>query len=262
MERIGLQMYTLRKVTETPESFEKALEKAASIGYRFVQAKCPAYLTTAEYKALLDRYGLRVDTLRVNMDKMEAEIEKTVRDSEILGTGAVRVESMNAELAHSPEGFLKQAEMMEKNGAFMRKHGLRLWYHFHAFEFINFPNGNRGIDILLNNTSKENVWFQPDLFWLTAAGTEASDSIKMFAGRAVSVHVKDYQIIDRTGVMEHIPHAFAPVGCGNLNWKRIIPAVREISIDSFVVEQDECRDDPFACIETSYRNLRKMGIEG
>ena len=258
MMEIGLQMYTLRQVTDTPERFEEALKKAAEIGYRSIQAKRPSYLTAIQFRDILNRYGLHVDTLRMDTDRIETEIEALVRDGEILGTHAVRVESMNAGWALSQEGFLREADLLEKTGAFLRRHGLRLWYHFHAFEFINFPDGVRGIDILLNNTSAENVWFQPDLFWLTEAGTEASDSLLLFSGRSESIHVKDYQITERTNIKEQVPRAFAPVGCGNLNWKRILPAAESMGVKRCVVEQDECRDDPFDCIRISYCNLKRM----
>lgn len=260
MSEIGLQMYTLRNMIHTQEELETAFFRASGIGYKLLQMKCPAYMTMKQFKTLLDRYDMRIDSLRFDTHRIEAEIESIIRESEMLGAKSVRIESMNADLARTPEGFLKWAEIMEKAGSILLRHGLRLWYHFHAFEFINFQDGKRGIDLLLENTSSEAVWFQPDLFWLTAAGTEASDSLKLFAGRAVSVHVKDYQIIERTAEMERVPRAFSPVGCGNMNWKRIIPTAKEMGIEHFIVEQDQCRSDPFECIDISYKNLKKMGI--
>ena len=72
----------------------------------------------------------------------------------------------------------------------LKKNGMEiLYYHFHAFEWIRFESGVRGIDILLGETDPDCVGFQPDVFWLTSAGTEPSESIGMFKGRAAYMHV-------------------------------------------------------------------------
>ena len=104
------------------------------------------------------------------------------------------------------------------------------------------------------------MYFQLDVFWLTNAGTEPSNSLRMFAGRAFWIHVKDYAIRRLEGKIENVPYYFAPVGTGNLNWKGIIKTADEIGIERFVIEQDMCDGDPFDAVKLSYDNLRGMGI--
>ena len=105
---------------------------------------------------------------------------------------------------------------MNAEGNACRRAGLRYMYHFHSFEWISFGK-ERGIDILLNETDPAAVFFQPDVFWLTNAGTEPSSSLKLFRGRAFSIHVKDYAIRQPEGKIENVPFFYAPVGTGNLN---------------------------------------------
>lgn len=38
-------------------------------------------------------------------------------------------------------------------------------------------------------------------------------------------------------------------------------SAKDIGIQRYVVEQDECIGDEFAAIDISYRALRKMGLE-
>ena len=103
--------------------------------------------------------------------------------------------------------------------------------------------------------------FQPDVFWLTAAGTEPSQSLKRFAGRAEYLHLKDYTIVAaNTGTLETIRWASAPVGTGNLNWDGILATAKEIGIRNFVVEDDMGILDPFDSAAQSIAAMKSFGF--
>lgn len=259
MSKIALQMYTCRDFMKTAEAFEETLEKVAKIGYKNVQISKPAFFNMEELAKLLLKYGLQADSVFSPTGQIVANIKQIVKDAKILNTDVVRTDSIPADLRTSKEGFLAFAKRMNKEGQALKAVGLRYIYHFHAFEFVNFDD-IRGIDILLNATDPESVMFQPDVFWLTSAGTEPSDSLKMFEGRAFYMHVKDYAIKQLEGIIENVPFYFSPVGTGNLNWKGIINTSNKIGIERFVVEQDQCDGDVFESIKMSYDNLNKMGI--
>ena len=263
MSNIKLQMYTLRDFTKTREDFLSTIKKVHNIGYRGLQAKCPPFMEPTEFKEILDNYGMTTDSVSYKLAEIEPKLEEIVKLSNLYGTTKVRVEAMPHDYSLSASGFEKYALMLEKGGKILHSAGLKLIYHFHAFEFVNFADGKRGIDILLDNTTAMNVWFQPDIFWLAASGTEVSESLRMFVGRADSIHVKDYGIRPReNNILERIPYQYLPVGCGNLSWHRIIPTALDMGIKNFVVEQDSCDGDPFDCVKISFDNLTKMGIGG
>lgn len=259
MSRIGLQMYTLRKYTKTPEDFKETLKKVAKIGIENVQITPPGFFTVEETAKLLKDNGLKADSVFRGTTHVEESIESAKRDAEILGTNVLRTDSIPNELRNTEDGYRRYAEIMNAEGKACKAAGLKYIYHFHAFEWINFGK-TRGIDILLNETDHDAVMFQPDVFWLTNAGTEASVSLKMFKGRAFYMHVKDYAIRKLEGKIEDVPFHFASVGTGNLNWNGIINTANEIGIEQFVIEQDECEGDPFEAVKLSFDNLNKMGI--
>ena len=127
-------------------------------------------------------------------------------------------------------------------------------------EFIKL-NDTRGIDILLEETDPDYVMFQPDVFWLTASGCEASVELKKFAGRAEYIHLKDYVIISKnTETLEETARASAPVGTGNLNWTAILKTAADIGIKNFVVEDDMGILDPFESAKESIKNMKKAGF--
>lgn len=260
MSKIGLQMYTLRDYTKTPDDFKETLRKVAEIGIKNVQITPPSFFSVEETAKLLRDYKLSADSVFRSTGKVVASIEQAKRDAEILGTDVLRTDSIPKELRSGADGYRRYAEIMNEEGRACKAAGLRYIYHFHAFEWINFGDV-RGIDILLNETDPEAVMFQPDVFWLTNAGTEPSDSLKMFKGRAFYMHVKDYAIHKLEGKIEDVPYHFASVGTGNLNWKGILATAAEIGIERYVIEQDICEGNPFDAVRLSFDNLNKMGIK-
>lgn len=259
MSRIGLQMYTLRNHTKTPDDFKATLKRVAEIGIENVQITPPGFFTVEETAKLLKDNGLKADSVFRSTGKIVDGIEQAKRDAEILGTDVLRTDSIPNEMRSDADGYRRFAEHMNAEGRACKAAGLRYIYHFHAFEWINFGDV-RGIDILLNETDPDAVMFQPDVFWLTNAGTEASVSLKMFKGRAFYMHVKDYAIRKLEGKIEDVPFHFASVGTGNLNWPGIIASADEMGIERFVIEQDMCEGDAFDAVKLSFDNLNKMGI--
>ena len=257
MADIALQMYTMRNCMADEKQLLETLRRVREIGYRSVQITRPAYVTIEALKRMLDECGLSADSALGHCMKLDEEYDAILHEAEVLGTRVVRLDGIPMELAQTAEGYRTFARILEKGGRAFRAAGYDMYYHFHAFEWTNF-GAERGIDILLNETTPEYVGFQPDVFWLTSAGTEPSSSLRLFAGRARYMHVKDYAIKPRTGALEDVPNCFAPVGRGNLNWPGIMRTAREIGIDHFVVEQDLCDGDVFECIKTSHDSLRAM----
>ena len=259
MSRIGLQMYTLRDFVKTPDDFKNTLRRVAEIGIENVQITPPGFFTVEETAKLLKDNGLKADSVFRSTGKIVDGIEQAKRDAEILGTDVLRTDSIPNEMRNDADGYRRFAEQMNAEGRACKAAGLRYIYHFHAFEWINFGE-TRGIDILLNETDPDAVMFQPDVFWLTNAGTEASVSLKMFKGRAFYMHVKDYAIRNLEGKIEAVPFHFASVGTGNLNWPGIIASADEMGIERFVIEQDMCEGNAFDAVKLSFDNLVKMGI--
>lgn len=258
--RIGLQMYTMRNVLETPEEYRATCKRIAEIGYEVIQVKPPQFFSDEEFKAMIDECGLWADSVFAPTGHVCEQIDRAKKQAELFGCDVLRTNSIPSELRSNADGYRRYAEILNQEGEACKKAGLRYIYHFHAFEWVTFGK-ERGIDILLNETDPTCVYFQPDVFWLTSAGTEPSNSLRMFEGRAFSMHVKDYAIQQLEGAIESVPFHFASVGEGNLNWPGILKTANEIGIQRFVVEQDACKGDVFEAIQTSYQALRGMGLQ-
>lgn len=257
----GIQMYTLRNSMTTPENLENTLKRVSDMGYQSVQITPPGFITVAQLADQLKSHNLKADSAIIPVYTITDQIDVAVKNCALLETNVVRTDSIRNEDRCREEGYHLFAEHLNKCGELLAKNGLLFMYHFHSFEFIKLADGLTGMDILLNETNPEWVMFQPDVFWLIAAGNEPSKALYRFKGRAKYMHCKDYVIIAaKTGELEHTERASAPVGTGNLLWPDIFKTAKEIGIDNFVVEDDMGILDPFDSAKQSIDNMRKFGF--
>ena len=261
MIKYSLQMYTLRQFMKTPDALDSTLSRVAEMGYENVQITPPAFTDSVVLAGLLKEKGLKADSAICTVYEIPNKIEQIAKDCEALDTNVLRTDSISAEDRRSEAGYRRFANHLNVCGKLLRKKGLDFMYHFHSFEFLDF-GGGRGIDILLNETDPDCVMFQPDVFWLTAAGTEPSRSLEMFKERARYIHCKDYIIAaSQDPTLEKITNASAPVGTGNLHWNEIFKSAKNMGISNFVVEDDMGVLDPFVSAEISLKNLKKFDIK-
>lgn len=178
-------MYTLRDYMKTPEDSGKTVRKVAEIRHK-ARSDIPSPVISASRRS---RRYLRTTACPPTRSSARTthvveRIEDAKRDAEILGVDVLRTDSIPESMRNDADGYRRYAEIMNAEGRACKAAGLRYIYHFHAFEWITFGD-ERGIDILRNETDPDAVMFQPDVFWLTNAGTEPSTSLKLFDGTRV-----------------------------------------------------------------------------
>jgi len=258
MVNFTLHMYTLRKSMQTPEDLENTFARVAEMGYKTIQISPPKFTNSVEIAAQIKRHGLKADSAMCDVYQIPDKLDEIARGTEALETSVVRTNSIRKEDRLSAEGYHSFAAHLNHCGKLLRGMGLDFMYHFHAFEWIDF-GGTRGMDILLNETDPNYVKFQPDVFWMTCAGTEPSRALELFKGRVDFIHCKDYQITTpRDGVLERFRYISAPVGTGNLAWEEIFKTAIRLGVKNFVAEDDIGILDPFESARLSFEGFKKL----
>ena len=140
------------------------------------------------------------------------------------------------------------AEQLNKAGERTKKNGIQMCYHNHDFEFV--PQGGQlPYDVLLNNTDKNLVQMELDLYWVTKAGKDPLDLFNQHPGRFPLWHVKD---------MDNTPEKkFTEVGSGTIDFKRIFNNAGTAGLKYFFVEEDVTPGSPFDAITKSYTYIKK-----
>ena len=105
------------------------------------------------------------------------------------------------------------------------------------------------------------VSFTLDTYWVQYGGGDIADYVQRLSGRIGCVHLKDYRIVTERDERSKLicKPRFCPVGDGNINFKKLVPLMREAGTKYFIVEQDNAVDfdDPFAQVEASVRYIRE-----
>jgi sugar phosphate isomerase/epimerase len=82
------------------------------------------------------------------------------------------------------------ADTLNKKGAILNRHGLKMGHHNHYFEFKKLANGECGYDILVRETDPALVTFQLDEGWVAAAGHDPLRLLRQHQRRFSLVHMR------------------------------------------------------------------------
>lgn len=246
---IALQLYTVRD--DAAKDFAGTLKKVAEIGYAGVELAGYHGMPVRDLKARLDDLHLFVAGSHIGIDQIEGNLAQVVEDNLALRNRYVVVPFLSEERRRNADGYKKTAETLNTLGQSLLTYGLSLAYHNHNFEFALLENGQRGEDILLENTDPMLVQAEVDSYWVLTAGVDPVAFIKKHSGRVPLLHLKDRDKDDGS---------FAPLGIGDLPLDALIAAAHEIGTEYLVVEQDSCKQPPLEAVKISYDCLKERGV--
>ncbi|OPH55985.1 xylose isomerase [Paenibacillus ferrarius] len=246
---IAAQLYTVRDYTKKEIDLRETLRKIKDIGYEAVQISAIGPIAPEVVKVLADEAQLRICASHTSFQRMKEDLDQVIKEHQLWNCRYVGLGAIPEQYNSSREGY--EAFVLDSADIVSRLHqaGLQFIYHNHRFEFDKFGGSRTGMDVLFESTKPEEFGFELDLFWVQAGGADPADWIQKTAGRMAVVHLKDMAIIKDHAVT-------AEIGEGNMNYGKLIQACRDTGVEWYVVEQDECRRDPFESLAISYRNLQ------
>ncbi len=257
----GLALYTVRDAMGTDP--KGTLKAVADAGYAYVEAAGYADgkfygMEPAAFKSYLDSLGLTAKSTHmggVTLDNADEQIAATVAAG--IEYFVIPVPPMGM-FSFGPDGMgmkgtpAELVEILKTLGAKCSAAGLKLLYHNHDFEFKAMADGTILTDYILENTDPADVNYQMDLFWVTKAGVDPLTYFEKYPGRFKSWHVKDMNDSSQ----------FAPVGTGNIDFKRILDAKAKSGMEYYLVEQDNTFGlDPLEAIKISHAGLEEIGFK-
>ncbi|MFN3998964.1 sugar phosphate isomerase/epimerase family protein [Algoriphagus sp.] len=257
----GLALYTVRDAMgKDPKGTLKAVAEA---GYAYVEAAGYADgkfygMEPAAFKSYLDSLGLQAKSTHmggVTLENADQQIAASVAAG--IEYFVIPVPPMGM-FSFGPSGMgmkgtpAELVAILTTIGEKCSAAGMKLLYHNHDFEFIAMADGTILTDYILDNTDPAYVNYQMDLFWVTKAGVDPLTYFEKYPGRFKSWHVKDMNDSSQ----------FAPVGTGNIDFKRILDAKAKSGMEYYLVEQDNTFGlDPLEAIKISHAGLVEIGFK-
>nr|BFE70924.1 sugar phosphate isomerase/epimerase [Actinoplanes digitatis] len=238
-DQISVQLYTLRDQLNV--DLDGTLARLAEIGYRRVEHAGFVGRTAAQFRAALDRAGLKATSGHVGIPQPfdAATWQAALDNAHVVGSKYIVHPFFGVGAGGAPirDGAVYRAFAKDLNqaGALARKAGLSFGYHNHHNEFARQDGGSRtGFDILTSETDPRLVHLEVDLFWAFRGASDPVDLIHKHRGRIRQVHVKD---LAPSG-------SFADPGQGLIDFGRIFAHSREAGLVEYIVERDDAGIPP------------------
>jgi sugar phosphate isomerase/epimerase len=255
---VGLQLYTVRR--ELDQDFDGTLRKVAAIGYKQVQFSGFHKQPVPKIKQLIDQLGLKTAAGHFGYELFKSNLSQVTDAANTLGMSYTVLSSVPDSFRHSIDGYKRAAEFFNKTGEGCRKAGVHFGYHNHNRDFEKFGD-TIALDLMLKSTDPALVTFEMDCFWVTRAGYDPVAYMNKYPGRFQVLHIKDERKHYPPTVSGRTPReAFAPVGKGVIDWKRIFKAAPKGGLKYYFVEQDQTELPVFQAIKLSYDYLHNLKV--
>lgn len=242
LERIGLQLYTVRTLMET--SVPLTLEMVAKIGYQEVEFAGYFGARPAQLRSWLD--GLGLSTPSAHVPVLDGNLDGLFDIAAELGHHYLVQASLPPQMQQSADAFRRAAAALNRAGEQARQRNLRVAYHNHDFEFSRRDDAVP-YDILLQETDPELVTMELDLYWMTKGERDPLAYFHHHPGRFRLCHLKD---MDQRGRMTE-------VGRGRIDFPTILNQQGKAGLRHFFVEHDH-PPDPIASVRASFNYLHQQ----
>lgn len=246
IEKLGLQLYTIRDTMKTAEDIRESFRKIKALGYDIAQtAGCE--IPYEQFGQIAKEEGIEICGTHDGFYEMLEDPETAMANHRALGTTNMGIGGFGAGSIEEVEKFIEQAN---KLADIIYEHGFKFTYHNHDHEFRRFENGKTAMDMLVEGLNPEKTSFVLDTFWVQRAGGDVRFWIEKLAGRIDILHLKG-ATVNNEGTI------YTEIGTDNMNWPGILESAAKAGVKYYVVEQDYCPDDPFESIKHSSEYLHK-----
>ncbi len=252
IQKIGLQLYSVRENFKTPEMAAQTFRSLKELGYDEAQTAGCYDMPYDEFYKLASEAGIEIVGTHDDFQLMKDDIETAIANHKMLHTANMGIGGFGAETVEAVEQFIADAN---KVAARIAGEGMKFTYHNHSQEFIVLENGKTPMEMLMEGLDPENTSFVLDTYWVQNAGGDVCSWIEKLAGRIDILHLKDMRCVRNE---EGRPAGMiCEVGRGNMDFRRIVETAVRCGVKHFCVEQDNCPVDFHDSLKFSSDYLHK-----
>jgi len=262
IDKVGIQTYTLREMFEPDPVGTLAMIKEVGYDYVELNGRNFAERSAEDLSAMIKDSGLYAPASHVSYDAAVNRPEALAKTCQKLGCKFAIIPWVD-EGQRKKEDWIRHAKAFEQSGKIMRDNGVRLAYHNHQFEFDDLGDGETAMDILMGQTTPENMDFELDLFWSALASIDIAALFKKAPGRFKLCHIKDmkgdpkpfYESRDYGNISKQL---MVNVGEGTLPFESWFALNNISGMEYFITEHDNPAEPFRNSIQTSHDTVRAM----
>jgi sugar phosphate isomerase/epimerase len=251
----GLQLYTLRDVL--PEDPRGILKQVASFGYKEIESYEHARLgmfwgmKNTEFKKLMDDLGMKIVSSHCDINK---DFERKAAEAAEIGMSYLLCPYLGPQ--KTIDDFKRFAQTFNEKGQICKKNGIRFGYHNHDYGFVPV-DGQLPQDVLMQNTDKNLVDFEMDIYWVVTAGQDPIAWIDKYPGRFKLCHIKDR----KKGASPSQRDVSVALGTGSIDFRKILNEAGKKGMEYYIVEQEAYENTtPLAAAKADADYLKNFKI--
>jgi sugar phosphate isomerase/epimerase len=253
-DNYGLQLYTLRDVL--PNNPKDVLTQVSSFGYKQIESyEGPQGIfwgmKNTEFKKLMDDLGMKIVSSHCNIN---TDFDRKAAEAAEIGMQYLLCPYLGPQ--KKIDDFKKFAETFNQRGETCKKNGIKFGYHNHDYGFIPLE-GQMPQDVLMQNTDKNLVDFEMDIYWVVTAEQDPIAWIDKYPGRFKLCHIKDR----KKGAAASQRDVSVELGTGSIDFKKILNAGGKKGMEYYIVEQEAYENTtPLAAAKADAEYLKNFRI--
>ncbi|MBV9988484.1 MAG: sugar phosphate isomerase/epimerase [Chitinophagaceae bacterium] len=228
LNSFGIQLWTVKE--DMAANAKDTLRKIASYGYKQIESfegRDGMFwgMGHKEFKKYMDQLHMTIISSHCDITK---DFEKKAAEASEIGMKYLICPYKGPQ--KSIDNFKQFADDFNKAGEICKKNGIRFAYHNHDYSFKPV-DGHVPQDVMMQNTDKNLVDFEMDIYWVVAAGEDPEKWFRKYPGRFKLCHVKDLAKTDKG-------HESVQLGKGTINFKKILKTGTANGLKYYIVEQE------------------------
>jgi sugar phosphate isomerase/epimerase len=233
---VGLQLYSLRD--QFAKDVPKTLDQVRDFGIKYVETAGTYGLTPTQFRAELDKRGLKAISGHFGYEQCRDHVEDVARDAQIMGMQYVGCAWIPHNDPFDEKTCREAIAVFNRAGEALAKHGLKFFYHTHGYEFQAYGNGTL-FDLMMAETKPEFVHYEMDVFWIVNPGQDPVKLLEKYGNRFELMHVKDMK--------KGTPQSFTghsdvtnnvPLGTGIIDWPGVFKAGKQAGVKWYFIEDE------------------------
>lgn len=253
-DNFGIQLWTVRDVL--PNNPKDVLTQLASFGYKQIEGyEGPKGIfwgmSNKEFKKLMDDLGMKFVSTHCDINK---DFDRKAAEAAEIGMKYLICPWLGPQ--KKADDFKKFAETFNQRGETCKKNGIKFGYHNHDYGFVPV-DGQLPQDILMQNTDKNLVDFEMDIYWVVTAGQDPIAWFDKYPGRFRLCHVKDR----KKGAAPAEKDVSVDLGTGSIDFKKILNEGGKKGLEYYIVEQEAYENTtPLAAAKADADYLKNFRI--
>lgn len=258
--KLAAQMNTLRAYCATQQGLLDTLRKVADMGFDGVELEY-GMLKVADCEILaqhLETIGLEVASIRNPFARTEFGLEDMIRQAKVLKCENVGIgTTTTAQFNQGAAGYERYFSQLKNIRQRFCEEGFRPVYSLRNHEFVR-QNSQWIFDKLLAAPESAGLFFETDVLPLTRAAVDPPRIFAQLADRMPICRLTDQKIRENEMYFFFPEREECPLGEGLFDLTLWADAARKAGAEWFVLGQNLCDRDPFACLAVSLEKARTL----